>query len=122
MCAENFVVYMHEKHEPIQALIPRRRALPADRNILLLTSATHKMRNQFVILAQSEYGDIYKVRSDHNAKCDRVLYEFGWRCILGSLSRHVGQSPECSLAACWGWRHAALACKSLSAGVCSLAS
>ena len=63
VCAENFVMYMHEGHETLRALIPRRQNLPADRHILLLTAATHKMRNQFVVLAQSEYGDMYKVRA-----------------------------------------------------------
>jgi hypothetical protein len=61
VCADNFVMYMHEGHETVQTLIPRRQNLPGSRNILLLVSATHKMRNQFVVLAQSEYGDIYKV-------------------------------------------------------------
>ena len=63
VCAENFVFYMHEGHDTIQTLIPRRSTLPGDRAILLLVSATHKMRNQFVVLAQSEYGDIYKART-----------------------------------------------------------
>ena len=61
VCADNFVMYMHEGHETVQTLIPRRQSLPAERSILLLASATHKKAGQFVVLAQSEYGDIYKV-------------------------------------------------------------
>jgi splicing factor 3B subunit 3 len=61
VCAENFVLYMNEGHETISCLIPRRSSLPEDRSILLTSSATHKIPGQFVILAQSEYGDIYKV-------------------------------------------------------------
>lgn len=63
VCAENFVLYMNEGHETISCLIPRRNSLPEDRSILLTSAATHKIPGQFVILAQSEYGDIYKVRS-----------------------------------------------------------
>lgn len=61
VCAENFVLYMNEGHETISCLIPRRSSLPEDRSILLTSAATHKIPGQFVILAQSEYGDIYKV-------------------------------------------------------------
>lgn len=62
LCAENFIMYMNEGHETVSCLIPRRSNLPDHRGILLTTSATHKIPGQFVILAQSEYGDIYKVR------------------------------------------------------------
>lgn len=61
VCAENFVIYMHEGHEDVRTVIPRRSTLPGDRQGLLVCAATHKMRNQFFVLAQSEYGDIYKV-------------------------------------------------------------
>eukprot|EP00892_Ulva_mutabilis_P005704 jgi/Ulvmu1/3505/UM162_0012.1 len=60
LCAENFIMYMNEGHETVSCLIPRRSNLPDHRGILMTTSATHKIPGQFVILAQSEYGDIYK--------------------------------------------------------------
>jgi splicing factor 3B subunit 3 len=63
VCADSFVIYMHEGHETVQTPIPRRQNLPEDRGILLLASSTHKKSGQFVVLAQSEYGDIYKVSS-----------------------------------------------------------
>jgi Mono-functional DNA-alkylating methyl methanesulfonate N-term len=85
VCFDNFVMYMHEGHDTVQTLIPRRRDLPPDRNILLLVSATHKMKNQFVVLAQSEYGDLYKVRDPF---CSVSLSSL--RCLvqssLGTLS------------------------------------
>lgn len=62
VCAENFVIYMNEGHPEVRAVIPRRSNLPEERQGLLVCTATHKMRNQFFVLAQSEYGDIYKVR------------------------------------------------------------
>ena len=73
VCADNFVMYMHEGFETVQTLIPRRQALPAERSILLLASATHKKAGQFVVLAQSEYGDIYKA-SLHLVPCPFTLF------------------------------------------------
>jgi hypothetical protein len=61
VCADSFVTYMHEGHETVQTPIPRRQNLPDKRGILLLASSMHKKSGQFVVLAQSEYGDIYKV-------------------------------------------------------------
>lgn len=79
LCAENFIMYMNEGHETISCLIPRRSNLPDHRGILLTTSATHKIPGQFVILAQSEYGDIYKVSCDC---CHRLLIPVRYTACL----------------------------------------
>ena len=45
----------------VRAVIPRRTNLPIDRGVLIVCAATHKQRNTFFALVQSEYGDLYKV-------------------------------------------------------------
>jgi hypothetical protein len=72
VCADSFVTYMHEGHETVQTPIPRRQNLPDKRGILLLASSMHKKSGQFVVLAQSEYGDIYKVSLVNNARQEKM--------------------------------------------------
>jgi splicing factor 3B subunit 3 len=64
VCAENFVMYVSENDpsKELRAVIPRRNALSADRGVLIVSSAAHKTkRDGFFVLAQSEYGDVYKI-------------------------------------------------------------
>lgn len=61
VCAENFIVYTNQGHENVIAVIPRRNDLPGDRSVLIVTATCHRKKNAFFFLAQSEYGDIYKV-------------------------------------------------------------
>ena len=73
VCAENFVMYKSE-NEPaaeLRAVIPRRSALSGDRGVLIVSSAAHKTkRDGFFVLAQSEYGDVYKVTLENaSGKC-----------------------------------------------------
>lgn len=61
ICCENFIVYHNQGHESVMALIPRRSDLPGDRSVLITAATCHKTKRSFFFLAQSEYGDIYKV-------------------------------------------------------------
>ena len=61
VCAENFIIYKNEGHADVRAVIPRRSSLSGDRGVLIVSSATHRTKQQFFFLAQSEYGDVYKV-------------------------------------------------------------
>jgi len=70
VCCENFVIYRHQNHEEVRAVIPRRNSLAADRGVLIVSSASHRSKNSFFFLAQSEYGDIYKLSIDY--KGDKV--------------------------------------------------
>jgi len=65
VCAENFVIYKKENHADVRAVIPRRADLPGDRGVLIVATATSKLKNTFFFLLQSEYGDIYKVTLDY---------------------------------------------------------
>ncbi|KAL1520024.1 hypothetical protein AB1Y20_023502 [Prymnesium parvum] len=64
VCSENFVVYKNQGHPDRRCAIPRRRDLPADQGLLLVSSAVHKQRDLFFVLLQSEHGDLYKVTLD----------------------------------------------------------
>ncbi|KAG4398165.1 hypothetical protein AAZX31_10G276300 [Glycine max] len=70
VCAENFVIYKNQGHPEVRAVIPRRADLPAERGVLIVSAAMHKLKNMFFFLLQTEYGDIFKVTLEHNN--DRV--------------------------------------------------
>uniref|UniRef100_A0A7S0MU40 DNA damage-binding protein 1 n=1 Tax=Pyramimonas obovata TaxID=1411642 RepID=A0A7S0MU40_9CHLO len=70
VCAENFVIYKKENHPDVRAVIPRRADLPGDRGVLIVSYATHKLKNTFFFLLQSEYGDIYKVTLEYKTQGD----------------------------------------------------
>ena len=74
VCAENFILYKSENdpQKELRAVIPRRNALSGDRGVLIVSSAPHKTkRDGFFVLAQSEYGDVYKVTLE-NARGERI--------------------------------------------------
>ncbi|KAK7357975.1 hypothetical protein VNO80_17273 [Phaseolus coccineus] len=70
VCAENFVIYKNQGHPDVRAVIPRRDDLPAERGVLIVSAAMHKLKSMFFFLLQTEYGDIFKVTLEHNN--DRV--------------------------------------------------
>ena len=61
VCCENFIIYKHQNHDEVRAVIPRRTSLAGDRGVLIVSSAGHRSKNSFFFLAQSEYGDVYKL-------------------------------------------------------------
>ena len=70
VCAENFVIYKHQDHPDVRAVLPRRTDLAPDRGVLIVCSATHRpKRGPFFVLLQSEYGDIYKVSTRSPFSC-----------------------------------------------------
>ena len=60
----------------MRAVIPRRAQLAGDRGVLIVASATHRTKAQFFFMAQSEYGDIYKVTVEF-AKGTETVTEAG---------------------------------------------
>ncbi|KAG6550838.1 hypothetical protein Mapa_007634 [Marchantia paleacea] len=67
VCAENFVIYKNQNRPDVRAVIPRRTDLPAERGVLIVSAATHKQKNMFFFLLQTEYGDIFKVTLDYDS-------------------------------------------------------
>lgn len=61
VCAENFIIYKNQDHEEVRAVIPRRKDLPGEKGVLIVSYATHKKKAYSFFLVQSEYGDIYKI-------------------------------------------------------------
>lgn len=59
--AENWIWWEHENHESLRTPIPRRNEMPDERGLLLISHATHRKRDLFFFLVQSELGDLYKV-------------------------------------------------------------
>ncbi|KEH44503.1 splicing factor 3B subunit-like protein [Medicago truncatula] len=70
VCAENFVIYKNQGHPDVRAVIPRRADLPAERGVLIVSAAMHKLKGGFFFLLQTEYGDIFKATLEHEG--DRI--------------------------------------------------
>ncbi|KAJ1952537.1 pre-mRNA-splicing factor rse1, partial [Dipsacomyces acuminosporus] len=78
VCSEGFVEYKHsvgnigETHRipipqrvnPFEEEEEEEEAEGASRGLLIISSAVHRMKNTFFILAQSEIGDLYKITVD----------------------------------------------------------
>jgi splicing factor 3B subunit 3 len=58
VCAENFVIYKKENHADVRAVIPRRADLPGDRGVLIVATATSKLKNTFFFLLQVTENEI----------------------------------------------------------------
>mmetsp|Transcript_24270 Transcript_24270/g.47531 ORF Transcript_24270/g.47531 Transcript_24270/m.47531 type:complete len:1062 (+) Transcript_24270:1-3186(+) len=65
VCAENYVIYKDIDHDDVKVPIPRRMGTPTDKGILIVTAATHKQKNLFFFLVQTELGDIYKITLEY---------------------------------------------------------
>jgi len=61
VCSENFIVYKNQGHADRRCGLPRRRDLPTEHGLLIISSAVHRQRDLFFIIVQSEFGDLYKV-------------------------------------------------------------
>mmetsp|Transcript_5908 Transcript_5908/g.9597 ORF Transcript_5908/g.9597 Transcript_5908/m.9597 type:complete len:1230 (-) Transcript_5908:259-3948(-) len=76
VCCENFVVYKNANHPDRKCLLPRRQGQNDERGTLIISYATHKQKDLFFFILQSEYGDLYKVtlvwESDTDKETDVV--------------------------------------------------
>lgn len=64
VCCENYLVYKNLGDQPdIKCPIPRRRNEldDADRTMMIIATATHKTKNMYFFLVQTENGDVFKV-------------------------------------------------------------
>ncbi|KAL3669331.1 hypothetical protein V7S43_005707 [Phytophthora oleae] len=61
---ENTVQYKNEGHPELTCAIPRREG--EHRDIVIISAATHKQRDLFFVLLQSELGDLYKISLDYS--------------------------------------------------------
>ncbi|SBT81027.1 splicing factor 3B subunit 3, putative [Plasmodium malariae] len=65
VCCENYLVYKKLDHEDVFCSYPRRLEISQDKNISIVCWTMHRIKKFFFILAQSEYGDLYKIEMDH---------------------------------------------------------
>ncbi|SBT82679.1 splicing factor 3B subunit 3, putative [Plasmodium ovale] len=65
VCCENYLVYKKVDHEDVFCSYPRRLEIGQDKNISIVCWTMHRIKNFFFILAQSEYGDLYKIEIEH---------------------------------------------------------
>ncbi|KAJ3364964.1 Splicing factor 3B subunit 3 [Allomyces javanicus] len=63
VCSENWITWKHQDHADVRVPIPRRVNYLEDpsRGLLINTSVTHRLKNRFFVLVQSEEGDLYRV-------------------------------------------------------------
>uniref|UniRef100_A0A7S2F9J7 DNA damage-binding protein 1 n=1 Tax=Octactis speculum TaxID=3111310 RepID=A0A7S2F9J7_9STRA len=65
VAGENWVAFKHQGHDEVRAPLPRRKDYPDERGLLVTAAATHKQRDLFFFLLQTEIGDLYKVTLDY---------------------------------------------------------
>lgn len=70
VCCENFIVWRKPGYSEVRTLYPRREDMADDRGLLMICYASHKQKDLFFFLIQSELGDLYKVTIVYNE--DRV--------------------------------------------------
>lgn len=68
ICAENYIIWHAEDQKEVRTIIPRRHTLPTAKTVLITAAATHKQKNLFFMLIQSEYGDLYKVTMEYSGE------------------------------------------------------
>jgi splicing factor 3B subunit 3 len=75
VCSENYITFKNVGDQPdIRCPIPRRRNDIDDRErtMIIVATATHKTKNMFFFLVQTEQGDIFKITLTHDADMGMV--------------------------------------------------
>ena len=88
---ENWVAYKHEGHDEVRTALPRREGYPSSRGLLVTACATHKQRDLFFFLLQTEAGDLYKCTLDYEGDtvvhaCFRLFFSCFFRLGLLDVS------------------------------------
>ncbi|GKA93588.1 spliceosome-associated protein 130 A, partial [Tanacetum coccineum] len=93
VCAENFVIYKNQDpgHPDVCAVIPRR-ALPAERRVLIVSATMHIHKSMFFFLLQTEYGDVFKVTLHHDNGFLFAASEFGNHALYQFQA--IGTNPD----------------------------
>ncbi|CEG40787.1 pre-mrna-splicing factor rse1 [Plasmopara halstedii] len=72
---QNVVQYKNEGQPELTCAIPRRAG--EHRDIIIVSSATHKQRDLFFVLLQSELGDLYKISLEYSGNTvDEIKIQF----------------------------------------------
>jgi len=61
VCCDNYLVFRKPEHDPIYCAYPRRLETPKEKGIQIIAHASHRLKQSYVYLLQSDLGDIYKV-------------------------------------------------------------
>lgn len=59
VCSEGFITWRHQGFRAVRVPIPRRPGGQGNR--IIVSAVTHKMKNLFFVLAQTEDGDVFKI-------------------------------------------------------------
>ncbi|KAG8462236.1 hypothetical protein KFE25_012056 [Diacronema lutheri] len=65
VCSESFVTFRAPGHPERRCLLPRRRDMPADHGLLVVSHALHRQKDLFFVLLHTELGDVLKVSVAH---------------------------------------------------------
>uniref|UniRef100_A0AAV1UXA1 DNA damage-binding protein 1 n=1 Tax=Peronospora matthiolae TaxID=2874970 RepID=A0AAV1UXA1_9STRA len=72
---ENTVQYKNEGHVGLTCAIPQRER--EERSVVIVAAATHKQRDLFFVLLQSELGDLYKISLEYSGTVvDEIKIQF----------------------------------------------
>eukprot|EP01101_Sappina_pedata_P009043 TRINITY_DN5147_c0_g1_i1.p1 TRINITY_DN5147_c0_g1~~TRINITY_DN5147_c0_g1_i1.p1 ORF type:complete len:1219 (+),score=480.96 TRINITY_DN5147_c0_g1_i1:47-3703(+) len=68
VCAEDYIVFKNQNHPDISCRIPRRKSMDMESGVLITSYASHKQRDLFFFLVQTEFGDVLKVSLKYQEK------------------------------------------------------
>jgi splicing factor 3B subunit 3 len=87
VCCENCILYRRPGHPEIVCAIPRRLEMAQEKGLMCVCAATHKLKDFFFFLIQSEYGDIYKVTltTDEDTVTEIQVKYFDTMALANSL-------------------------------------
>jgi splicing factor 3B subunit 3 len=70
VCSQDWVTWRHPNQPARRVRLPRRLDVTFNDNdgLLIVASAVHKMRDSFLVLLQSEHGDLYKVHLEYEGE------------------------------------------------------
>ena len=77
----------------MRTALPRRADFPAERGLLVTAAATHKQKDLFFFLLQTEVGDLYKVTLEYDGDLVRLPPPLHWPSSITLPSIAVKPPP-----------------------------
>eukprot|EP00727_Mastigamoeba_balamuthi_P006206 m51a1_g2204 putative splicing factor 3b subunit 3-like (1210) ;mRNA; r:168623-173209 len=77
VCAANCIYWKNSGRQTRMALLPRRKDMLLDDELIITAAALHRQKNMFFFVLQSELGDAYKVTLEYTgAQVDKVVCHY----------------------------------------------
>lgn len=72
VCCDNYLVFKKPEHPDVYCAYPRRLVTMQDMPIKIITTAFHRLKDSYIYLLQSNFGDLYKVELFANSNTQQI--------------------------------------------------